>query len=77
MEFCQFAEFLDQAKKKEIESLVREQWLQLVPLMATKEIKYIPFEEMLAKVQTERADTRSIEDIEAEIERARERYERS
>ncbi len=65
--FSEFCEFVVVASRKMQEEDIKQQWIQLLPFMAIKWLKYIPFEEYRQNVTGENIDTRPKQEIIDEI----------
>lgn len=61
---------LEQSKHEEIEKL----WISLYPFMVLKQIKFMPLNEFAEKAMGKNIDNRSIEEIEKDIQLARDRF---
>lgn len=63
-----FADVLRIGKEKEQEERLHSQWVTMLPKMSTKELKYVSFNEYVDQCTGRNIDTRTSEEIIAELE---------
>jgi len=68
MDLNDFVPFIIKAKEVELDEQIRSQWVAMLPQMALKKLKYMPYEEYKNQCTGKNIDLRSTEEIIAELE---------
>lgn len=71
-----FLELVLYARNQDQEEKIESMWCSLYPHMILKQIKFIPLNDFKDRATGKNIDNRPIEEIEKEIQLARDRFER-
>ena len=76
MPIAEFGDFIKYASDQERRESLRTQWTACLPFMYMKMLKFESFDEFYERATGKNIDTRSVEEIRADIEKAHERMRR-